>query len=410
MKAKFKVGILSLTLLAAAGGGSGCTGDTQHTYITGGAGTNGGAGTGSPSGSAGTTGNAGTNGNPGTGEVSGSAGTNGSPGTGNSTGESGTTGSAGSTGTAATSGSAGTTGSAGSTGMAGSTGSGGRATGTGGAGTGTAGTTGTGGSTDTGPINVLIWNNALAYGHASRVNSIQYLKAREATDNIKFDTTYAHTADRRPTGRATRALTPPYSTIPSSTNTTSSSSSTRPGRPSTTVQKTRVVRLSQDFIEKKGRGFVGTHSATDTYQGNTWPWYVDFIGAEFQGPQQRRHLRNGGSTTRTTRTHPDGCQDAQSVEPVGGVVHVHPRPAGVEHRGDRRSCSPATMSQMSQERDPAPGFTRCRSRRPLRGAVGSSTRPSGTPPRPSRRRSSWTSHQRHQVGRLSPVVGTSLTS
>jgi len=48
------------------------------------------------------------------------------------------------------------------------------------------------GGTAGGPINVLIWNNALAYGHQARTGAIQYLKARESTDNIKFDTTYAH--------------------------------------------------------------------------------------------------------------------------------------------------------------------------------------------------------------------------
>ena len=36
-----------------------------------------------------------------------------------------------------------------------------------------------------------------------------------------------------------------------------------------------------NFMEQKGRGFVGTHSATDTYQGTNWTWYVDFIGANF---------------------------------------------------------------------------------------------------------------------------------
>ncbi len=36
-----------------------------------------------------------------------------------------------------------------------------------------------------------------------------------------------------------------------------------------------------DFITTKGRGFVGTHSATDTYDSG-WPWYGDFIGANFQ--------------------------------------------------------------------------------------------------------------------------------
>ena len=47
--------------------------------------------------------------------------------------------------------------------------------------------------------------------------------------------------------------------------------------------KTVRRQALQDFIEKKARGFVGVHSATDTYQlkdaTDPWPWYVDFIGA-----------------------------------------------------------------------------------------------------------------------------------
>src|SRR4051812_8432358 len=43
------------------------------------------------------------------------------------------------------------------------------------------------------PIRVLVWNNALTYGHASRALAIPYFKAREVTDGITFDTTYAHT-------------------------------------------------------------------------------------------------------------------------------------------------------------------------------------------------------------------------
>lgn len=38
----------------------------------------------------------------------------------------------------------------------------------------------------------------------------------------------------------------------------------------------------QDFMEKKHGGFVGTHSATDTYDSG-WQWYGDFIGANFDG-------------------------------------------------------------------------------------------------------------------------------
>src|SRR3954464_11257998 len=65
---------------------------------------------------------------------------------------------------------------------------------TGGAGgTDALGAGGMGGASAGGPIQVLVWNNALKYGHASRVQAIPYLKARESSDNIAFDTTYAHT-------------------------------------------------------------------------------------------------------------------------------------------------------------------------------------------------------------------------
>jgi len=49
-------------------------------------------------------------------------------------------------------------------------------------------------------------------------------------------------------------------------------------------QKAIRRQALRDFIEKKGRGFVGTHSATDTYQAKAtdpWPWYVDFIGTNY---------------------------------------------------------------------------------------------------------------------------------
>jgi type 1 glutamine amidotransferase len=358
MQSKLKAGILSLTLLSAAGGWMGCSGEAQHMYInTGSAGTSGGAGTtGSQSGSAGTTGSAATTGNPGTGEVSGTAGTSSSQGTGNSTGESGSTGSAATTGTAGTTGSAGSTGSAGTsgtTGTAGTTGSGGRATGTGGTGTGTAGTSGpgTGGSAATGPINVLIWNNALAYGHAARVNAIQYFKAREATDNIKFDTTYAHT------GTATDG--PSDSSFDASvfddakldkydvvffldtTGTTIDDGS----------KATRRQAL-QDFITKKGRGFVGTHSATDTYQNNSWPWYVDFIGANFKD-----HSNAGTSGTASfyqNNTHPI-TTDAKTPNPWNRSEEWYtftrdPLASSIPGIKILITCHD---SQMSQERDSA---------------------------------------------------------
>lgn len=185
-------------------------------------------------------------------------------------------GSGGMSGTAGTGGSMNPTGTGGSGGAAGSVGTGGASTGTGGAGSGGAG----GAPLNNGPIQVLVWNNALAFGHASRMNSLPYFKARETTDNIRFDTTYAHTgtAVDGPSDTSfdasvfTDAGLDRYDVV-LFLNTTG-----------TTIDDTqRAVRRQalQDFIVKKGRGFVGTHSATDTYQNGTWPWYVDFIGTNF---------------------------------------------------------------------------------------------------------------------------------
>ena len=149
--------------------------------------------------------------------------------------------------------------------------------------------TGTGGTVATGPIQVLIWNNALSYGHAARVGAITYLKMREATDNIKFDTTYAHTGNvsEGPSDTTfdasvfTDANLDKYDVVffLDTTGTTIDDS-----------QKTARRQALQDFIEKKGRGFVGTHSATDTYQGGSWAWYVNFVGANFD------HHSNAGTS------------------------------------------------------------------------------------------------------------------
>jgi type 1 glutamine amidotransferase len=187
--------------------------------------------------------------------------------------------------------SGGITGAGGMTGPGGTTGGGGTIA-TGGASTGEAGKAGPGGAgsggmggmgggvVNTGPIQVLLWNNALGFGHAARANAIPLFKARESTDNIKFDTTYAHTATATdgPSDTSfdasvfTDAGLDRYDVIMflhAAGNTIDDS------------QKNVRRQAFQDFIQKKGRGFVGTHSATDTYQNGTWPWYVDFIGANF---------------------------------------------------------------------------------------------------------------------------------
>ena len=154
---------------------------------------------------------------------------------------------------------------------------------------GAAGTSGSGGANagdaggalvKDGPIQVLVWNNALAFGHASRINAIPYLKAREATDNIEFDTTYAHlgTGSDGPSDTSFDASVftdeglDRYDVI-LFLNTTGSTIDD--------ADKAMRRQAFQDFITKKGRGFVGTHSASDTYQPPSWPWYVDFIGANY---------------------------------------------------------------------------------------------------------------------------------
>jgi len=131
------------------------------------------------------------------------------------------------------------------------------------------------------PIQVLVWNKALTYGHASRVNAIRYLTDRADADNIHYDLRYARTEPvdegvlDSPSFDAsvfTDANLGQYDVV-FFLHTT--------GNAIDDDQKDARRQALRDFIEKKGGGFVGTHSATDTYQDNAWPWYVDFIGANY---------------------------------------------------------------------------------------------------------------------------------
>ena len=166
-------------------------------------------------------------------------------------------------------------------GRSGAAGTGAGGAGAGGAGAGGAAAGGAGGTTTTGPIRVLIWNNALTYGHQSRITAIPILQAREAADSLAFDVTYAHTQSL-PEGQVDASSNPsvftdagldPYDVV-FFLNTTGN----------TLDQDGQGATHRQALINfiNKGRGFVGVHSATDTYQGTAWPWYVDFIGANFQ--------------------------------------------------------------------------------------------------------------------------------
>ena len=182
-----------------------------------------------------------------------------------------------------------TTGGRGGAGGAGSTG----AAGAGGVGTGGTMDAG-GGGVDGGfadpAIRVLVWNNALTWGHASRALAIPHLRARELTDNVRFDTAYAHTGSNYQDGPTDTAFDASVFTDQGLDNYDVVMFLVTTGNTIDDAMKTVRRQALQDFIEKKGRGFVGVHSATDTYQNaqnhpndpkDPWPWYVDFIGANY---------------------------------------------------------------------------------------------------------------------------------
>ena len=134
-----------------------------------------------------------------------------------------------------------------------------------------------------GPIRVLVWNNAVTYGHQSRFTAIPLLQAQGAANGIALDTSYAHVSPVLPEGQVDTCSDPSVFTdagldrydVVLFLNTTGL---TLDGDGQGDVHRQALT----DFVTTKGRGFVGTHSATDTYDTG-WPWYTDFIGANFKG-------------------------------------------------------------------------------------------------------------------------------
>jgi cytochrome c len=128
---------------------------------------------------------------------------------------------------------------------------------------------------------VLVWNNALLRGLQSRVSAIPLFEAREESDNLRFDTTYAHTSpvsDGPPdsvfdASVFTDAGLEPYDVVLFlNTN----------GNTIDDGMKDVHRAALRDFIEKKARGFVGIYFASFGYMSDSWLWYTDFIGARFQ--------------------------------------------------------------------------------------------------------------------------------
>ena len=255
METKLKVGVLSLAIGAAAAW-FGCKGDPQavHPMPDGGS-------AGAGAGGAGEGGNGATTMGGGGVAVVGQGGGGGGTGVG---------------GGAGTAGGGGSSGAGGAGGVA-VTGAGGAA-----------------GTTATTPIKVLIWNNAVTYGHQSRFTAIPLLQAQASANNIVFDTTYAHVTPVLPEGQVDTTSDPsvfsdagldPYDVVffLNTTGLTIDGDSNGPAH----------QQALTNFITTKGRGFVGTHSATDTYDTG-WPWYTDFIGANF-----KNHSNAGTAGTAT---------------------------------------------------------------------------------------------------------------
>jgi type 1 glutamine amidotransferase len=142
----------------------------------------------------------------------------------------------------------------------------------------------------TGPINVLVFNHTQGYGHQSRMTSIPLLQAAAMQNNINLDLKYAHTATLPEAQNDTdpyMGVTPPPPDLSAFTpggldkydvvfflNTT--------GHPFIGTDEAIHEKALQDYMEVRHGGFVGTHSATDTYD-ESWQWYQDFIGSIYNG-------------------------------------------------------------------------------------------------------------------------------
>jgi len=182
-------------------------------------------------------------------------------------------------------------------------------TNTGGALTGGGAGVGNGGSGATGPINVLLFNYTTTYGHQSRETAIPYLKTAGEANGINFDTKSALTAVQSE-GKTDSSLNlkPDMSTFSDAgleaydvvffLNTTGDALSSDGA-----AKETAYKQALQDFLEKKHRGFVGTHSATDTFHSAAlWQWYMDMIGAKFVN--HSNYPTQGSASIKQGVTHP----------------------------------------------------------------------------------------------------------
>ena len=161
------------------------------------------------------------------------------------------------------------------------------------------------------PLNVLVFNYTTGFGHQSRETAIPLLEAAARSNGIHLELEYALRAVKAegPSDQSNIARDPCAAPVNTSAfvpggldgydvvfflNTTGT-----PLAADGAQQELVHQKALQDFMASKRGGFVGVHSATDTYAN--WPWYVDMIGASFAA-----HSMNG---TRGT------------VTAAAGVVH-----------------------------------------------------------------------------------------
>jgi type 1 glutamine amidotransferase len=194
----------------------------------------------------------------------------------------------------------------GSGGSSGGSGSGGSSQGTGG---GAIADAGEAGPPMNGPINVLVFNHTAGYGHQSRTTSIPLFQAAAMQNNINFDLKYAHTA----TLPESQNDTYPRNGVPQPPPDLSAFVSggldkydvvfflNTTGHVFQGTQETVHQQALQEYMEKKHGGFVGTHSATDTYDEN-WQWYQDFVGSIYNGHSNGG--TNGSARWKDGVTHP----------------------------------------------------------------------------------------------------------
>jgi type 1 glutamine amidotransferase len=203
--------------------------------------------------------------------------------------------------------------SGGATGATGGSATGGANTGgatpSGGTGTGGGAVAGGAGGGTAGPINVLLFNYTTTYGHQSRETAIPLLKKAGDANGINFDTKSALTAVQGE-GKTDSSLNlkPDMSTFSDAgleaydvvffLNTTGDALSSDGA-----AKETAYKQALQDFLEKKHRGFVGTHSATDTFHSAAlWQWYMDMIGAKFVNHSS--YPTQGSASIKQGVTHP----------------------------------------------------------------------------------------------------------